>query len=427
MSESRLVAAHRLLEQAVAELAAAAGAGASDGELLSALTICEGVARQVERIGAGAVACLERRGVFAARGYRSSVTALHDLLGCERGDARRRVLLAEQVFDRVRLDGTVLPPRLPAMAAVFAAAGCNARHVEVVARVLGSDAAGRLAPDVWAAAEEQLAAQAGSYSPADLQSWGTELVEKLDQDGPEPDDRPPPQINELFLTRNPNGSGGRIKGRIDDAAMYDAIATVVDAHAKPLDGADERTSGERQAEALADVCGYVLDHGDVPRCGGERPHLNVIVRLDDLENRARAGCLDFGGTLSPESLRMLCCDARVVPIVMNGRGQPLDVGRATRVIPDGLRRAVAARDRGCARCGRPPSWCEIHHVIPWENGGPTELGNCAMLCRACHRLVHHSGWDVRIRGGRPEFLPPAWIDPQRTPRRRPPPCAARAS
>jgi uncharacterized protein DUF222 len=63
-------------------------------------------------------------------------------------------------------------------------------------------------------------------------------------------------------------------------------------------------------------------------------------------------------------LRLLACDAAVVPIVMNGAGQPLDVGRAKRTIPDGLRRAVAARDRGCARCGRPPSWCEIHHIIP---------------------------------------------------------------
>jgi len=81
----------------------------------------------------------------------------------------------------------------------------------------------------------------------------------------------------------------------------------------------------------------------------------VLIELEDLENRARAAMLDFGGTLSPESLRMLACDAAVVPIVMNGTGQPLDVGRATRTIPDGLRRAVIARDLGCAYpgCGRP--------------------------------------------------------------------------
>jgi hypothetical protein len=148
--------------------------------------------------------------------------------------------------------------------------------------------------------------------------------------------------------------------------------------------------------------------------GGRRPHLNVIIGLDDLEGRARAAMLDFGGRLSPEALRLLACDAAVVPIVMNGAGQPLDVGRARRTIPDGLRRAVAARDRGCARCGKPPSWCEIHHIIEWESGGETKLSNCVMLCRTCHRLIHFTDWIVRLRDGLPEFIPPAWIDPGST-------------
>ena len=85
---------------------------------------------------------------------------------------------------------------------------------------------------------------------------------------------------------------------------------------------------------------------------------------------------------------------RVVPVVLNGAGQPLDVGRATRVIPDGLRRAVAARDRGCARCGRPPSWCETHHLIPWEHGGPTDTWNLVLLCREHHRGVHHRHFTI---------------------------------
>jgi 5-methylcytosine-specific restriction protein A len=68
------------------------------------------------------------------------------------------------------------------------------------------------------------------------------------------------------------------------------------------------------------VCGYVLDHAELPDCGGHRPHLSVLVRLEDLEHRARAGCLDFGGTLSPQDLRMLCCDAAVVPVVLDGAG-----------------------------------------------------------------------------------------------------------
>nr|AKG47143.1 endonuclease [uncultured bacterium] len=155
--------------------------------------------------------------------------------------------------------------------------------------------------------------------------------------------------------------------------------------------------------------------------GGGRLHLNVHIDLTDLEHRARSAMLDFGGRLSPEALRMLACDAAVVPIVMNGAGQPLDVGRATRTIPDGLRRAVTARDRGCAHpgCDRPPSWAEIHHILEWEDGGPTRLDNPVMLCRVHHRLMHYSGWNVRIRDGLPEFIPPRWIDPDQVPRRNP--------
>jgi uncharacterized protein DUF222/HNH endonuclease len=244
-------------------------------------------------------------------------------------------------------------------------------------------------------------------------------VEVLDQDGAEPDDRPPVQVNELHLTRLPDG-GGKIKGRFDDAALFDAVATVIDAQARPLTADDDRSVGQRQAEALAEVCGHALDHGDVPECGGRRPHVNVLVRLEDLQNRARAGCLDFGGTVSPEALRMLCCDAAVVPVVLGGKGQPLDVGRATRTIPDGLRRAVAARDKGCAHpgCGRPPSWSEVHHIREWELGGDTKLSNLVMLCRQHHRQIHFTGWVVRIRDGLPEFVPPKWIDPAQEPRRR---------
>ncbi|MDT7580500.1 MAG: hypothetical protein QOK35_1764 [Pseudonocardiales bacterium] len=418
MTESAFAAADRLLAQALAALDACAEAG-GDAELIAVLTCCEGAVRRLDRITVSAVARLERSGAFAERGYTSSAAALADLLGWERPEARRRVVAAEQVTARAGLDGAALPARLPTTAEVFAAGRASLRHVDAIARVLGSASAARLTPQQWAEVEEQLAAKAEVYTPSELQAWGTQLVELLDQDGAEPDDRPPVQVNELHLTRLPSG-GGRIKGRFDDAAMFDAIATVVDAQARPLTGDDQRPAGERQAEALAEVCGYVLDHGDVPECGGQRPHVNVLVRLDDLQNRARAACLDFGGVASPEALRMLCCDAVAVPVVLNGKGQPLDVGRATRTIPDGLRRAVAARDKGCAHpgCGRPQSWCEIHHIREWELGGETKLSNLVSLCRAHHRQVHFTEWIVRIRDGLPEYVPPKWLDPLQEPRRR---------
>ena len=419
--DTTIAALDRLLTQAFDALDVIAETGA-DVDLVALLTRCENATRRLDRTTVSTVAALERRGVFAEKGYKSSAAALADLLGWEGREARRRVVAAEHVTARVGLDGAPLPARLPATATVFADGRASLRHVEVIARVLDTPSARRLSPDVWAGAESALAGKARDYTPSELQAWGAALVEALDQDGAEPDDGPPAQVNELHLTRTATG-GGRIKGRIDDAAMFDAIATVIDAKAKPLTGDDDRPAGQRQAEALADVCGYVLDRAPtnlVPECGGRRPHVNVLIRLEDLENRARAACLDFGGIMSPEALRMLCCDASVIPTVMNGVGQPLDVGRATRTIPDGLRRAVAARDRGCAHpgCGRPISWTECHHIIPWECGGKTKLDNLVTLCRAHHRQIHFTEWIVRIRDGLPEFVPPEWIDVEQRPRRR---------
>ena len=263
-----------------------------------------------------------------------------------------------------------------------------------------------------------LAEHAGRHTATELRSFGLRLVSTLDQDGSEPDDDPP-SANELFLTPSREG-GGTITGRFGDAALFGTIATLIDAKTAPRSTDDPRSTAQRRADALGEVCGYVLAHGDVRQAGGHRPTLTVTVTLDDLENRARNAVLDLGGALTPSALRRLCCDAAVVPVVLGGAGQPLDVGRATRTIPDGMRRAVAARDGGCAFPGcRPPSWCEVHHTVEWQHGGPTEIGNLVMLCGRHHRVLHESHWVVRFGDGLPEFVPPRWIDPEQRVRRRP--------
>ncbi|MDN5855007.1 MAG: HNH endonuclease [Actinomycetia bacterium] len=413
MAASLLDTATQRVTDSLHELAATTRT-APDDDLLSALLVCEGLTRRVDAICTAAIGDLDDRGVFLQHGYRSVARALADLLGWDYVPARTRAALAAAVHSRTTLTGEQLPAQLPATAAAFSAGDIALRHVEVIAKVLATDAGRRLPPEV------QLAEHACVASPSDLLAFGTELITLLDQDGPGPDDTPPP-VNELRLTRHRSGAGGSIKGRFEDPALYDAIAAVIDAKAKPLTADDDRTAPQRQAEALADVCGHVLNHDDqLPETGGRRPQVTVIVRLEDLERRARAAMLEFGGTLSPASLRMLACDANVIPVVMGGNGQPLDVGLSTRVIPDGLRRAVTARDQGCAHpgCDRPPSWCDIHHVDFWGHHGPTEIDNLVMLCKAHHRQVHHTEWTVRIRDGLPEFVPPKWIDPRQVPRRK---------
>ena len=98
--------------------------------------------------------------------------------------------------------------------------------------------------------------------------------------------------------------------------------------------------------------------------------------------------------------------------------QPLDIGRSTRIVPQGLRRALILRDGGCAfpGCDRPPLWCDAHHIDHWADGGPTSLCNTALLCVHHHDRVHRDGWTITMIDGLPWFIPPAWIDPEQRPR-----------
>ena len=110
------------------------------------------------------------------------------------------------------------------------------------------------------------------------------------------------------------------------------------------------------------------------------------------------------------------CDAGIIPMVFDSPGRPLHVGRATRGFTPAMRRALAARDRGCTwpGCHRRASCCAAHHLIPWAEGGDTGVDNGALLCRYHHQLVHREGrLDAR---GRPEYRPPAAIDPEQRPR-----------
>ncbi len=139
-----------------------------------------------------------------------------------------------------------------------------------------------------------------------------------------------------------------------------------------------------------------------------------------------------GTAVSPAELRMMACQADLVPVMLGTDSTVLDVGRRHRLAPPALRLAVTLRDGGCAFPGcTAPMWhCDVHHVVPWQLGGPSDLGNVVALCRSHHGLVEPAPtvrqpngslelvdqWQVRIDSrGLPEFLPPRAADPTRTP------------
>ncbi len=90
---------------------------------------------------------------------------------------------------------------------------------------------------------------------------------------------------------------------------------------------------------------------------------------------------------------------RTLPPPASAVSLPLDVGTATDTIPAHLRRAVTTRDRHCAYpgCTTPPAGCQVHHITPRKDGGPTKLTNLLLLCTFHHLiLIHRWNWTITL-------------------------------
>lgn len=128
-----------------------------------------------------------------------------------------------------------------------------------------------------------------------------------------------------------------------------------------------------------------------------------------------------GEPIDPGTLRRWLCDADLLPIVLGGASEILDVGRAQRCVTPGIRAALETRDGGCVfpGCDKPSRDCHAHHIKPWWAGGGTALPNLVLLCPHHHGIVEPSRgpdadrWQVRIADNVPEVLPPRRVDSHR--------------
>ena len=126
-----------------------------------------------------------------------------------------------------------------------------------------------------------------------------------------------------------------------------------------------------------------------------------------------------GALLSLDSVRPLLGDAQVLPVVLGTARKIEAYGDKHRIFSTNQRLAMAARDLGCSfpGCHVGPAWAEAHHVIPWRDGGTTSVDNGTLVCPTHHRHFEENGWDCVMLHGVPHWIPPAWIDPDRVPRR----------
>jgi hypothetical protein len=109
----------------------------------------------------------------------------------------------------------------------------------------------------------------------------------------------------------------------------------------------------------------------------------------------------FGADLPVETIRRIACDANIIPLVLNGAGMPLDIGRGQRLASAAQRRALEATHDTCAFDGCAVAFhaCQIHHIDYWESGGPTDLDNMVPLCSRHHHAAHEGGWTLTLKPG----------------------------
>jgi hypothetical protein len=107
--------------------------------------------------------------------------------------------------------------------------------------------------------------------------------------------------------------------------------------------------------------------------------------------------LSTGGRISAHEARRLACTAGVLPAVLGGASDVLDLGRSRRLFSPAQRKALGIRDRACRAegCDIPAAWCEAHHAAqPWAGGGRTDLADGVLLCPFHHHRAHDPVWDA---------------------------------
>ncbi|WP_211878937.1 HNH endonuclease signature motif containing protein [Pseudarthrobacter albicanus] len=219
-------------------------------------------------------------------------------------------------------------------------------------------------------------------------------------------------------------------------------------------GLDLRSRPQKLLDGLVGACKAALATGGLPAAGGLRPQVMVTIDYRDLLGRLadtagtaagshtggsqpggsqtgrgpapghtgilNTGSLLFTGPVMAGTVRKIACDADIIPVLLGTEGRILDIGRTSRIFPPHIRKALTARDQGCAfpGCTIPAPWCEAHHISYWSRGGSTGTDNGTILCSHHHHaLVHKEQWTIQLRTGIPWFIPPPHLDPRQEPRR----------
>ncbi|MDQ0733765.1 HNH endonuclease signature motif containing protein [Arthrobacter agilis] len=402
--------------------------------------------------------------------FKTCADFLRGRLGISHSEANRRLRLAASLLPETTAFGSATPAPMSALGAAASAGVVSGRAVSII-----HDAVQRVrsfaTPVQLDSMEHHLTRQAVESDEDLLRVLARRWEGVLNQDGQEPTEKVLKARQGVFLRGRRNGLHFLEIGATDE--QFEHLVTVMNTATNPrakaatlqnnedpagdrdradgMNGENETgdaggcSTGGRQSERddadVADVsagdtdrptrpqslldglvaaCRIALSTDRLPAAGGHRPQVMVTISYSDLVGEmGRAGHAVFGQQMSARCIRRLACDADIIPMVLGGQGQILDLGRAQRLFPAHLRRGLVARDKGCAfpDCSIPAPWCEAHHITPWAKGGTTSISQGVLLCSRHHHVIHEGDWNVESKHGIPWFSPPGYLDPDRSPRR----------
>jgi hypothetical protein len=319
------------------------------------------------------------------------------------------------------------------------AAAISVGAAEIIRTRLGAAADGATEGDLTAAAETLVAAAPG-LTVEDLAAHAARIRDRLDLAGIAARENALRDKRYLRVSKQLDGMT-RIHGLLDSESAA-IVVPILDAATSPRRGgprfvdpdararAEDIVRDERSTEQLAlDVLveliriGAKVDDGKL--LGDRKPAVRILVTRTDLDAPAgpdgkRAGAAFFEGrtdAVSIQTAERYICSNGAIPILFDGDGRVLNLGREQRLFSEKQRIAMAARDGGCLMCGAPPSWTEAHHIDHWgAHNGRTDIDDGVLLCRFCHLNVHNNNWRIRRQHGQYSLeRPDSDSIPRRTP------------
>jgi hypothetical protein len=261
--------------------------------------------------------------------------------------------------------------------------------------------------DTVAEAEAFLLREAADHDAKALRVLGRRLLEVLDPAAAEEEEARRLEKEEAearakaSFTMSDDGHG-KVHGRFSLPSVHGSmLRKALLALAAPARNPDRpANTPTRHVMGLA-FMEYLETRGEdtLPSAGGVSATVVVTMTIDSLMGGLKAAGLCDGTRISAGEARRLACRAGVVPVVLGGRSQPLDIGRKARFHTKTQRIALGLRDGGCTAvgCDRPPSMCHAHHDHPWSQGGPTSVKSGRLLCQRHHTLAHDPSYAMTIQ------------------------------